>query len=256
MKLPTLIFSLALIFTFQFTSVQTQRITGTWSSVSATYDSGSLCCIPNLLQISKTSSQKLLATYNIPAIYSNQRCLRLFGSVTSATIDLTMQGTDLYIGHKYSSMSSAYGSFYFKVISDSQLKVYTDTNSFLTYDRCEFTFSYKSGGSKSNSDPDGWDDLFQCDECMEGAFFVIFGIVSGIVGCLKKIHSCFSGESNTENNTNSSGPVDSGSNVQVAAGDAFAAYNANQQQSVIEGNYFETKEQNKTNSGEETPYVL
>jgi len=251
MKLRILILSFTLIFTIQFTSVQTQRITGTWSSPSTTYDSGDFCCIPKSLKITRTSSQKFLATYNIPDSNRDRRCLRLFAGLFDATIDLTMQSTDLYFGQKESRMGDGYGSFYFKVISDTQLKVYTTGS--LRYDRCEFTYSYKKGGS--NSEPDDWDDFSQCVDCMEGAFFFIFAIVSGIVACFKKIHSCFSGESNTKNNTKSSGPVDSGLNVQVAAGDAFVAYDANQQ-SVIEGNYFETKEQNKTNSGEETPYVL
>jgi len=96
----------------------------------------------------------MVATYNLPAIYMNQPCLSLFGSVTRATIDLSMQSSNLYYGSKYSQMSLRTGTFYYEVVDSSTLRIYM--SSYSGYDQCAFSYSsHTGGGSNSNTDFDG-----------------------------------------------------------------------------------------------------
>jgi len=152
MRISSLSSSVFLILLIQFASVQAQSITGTWFNPSTLSAKSSICCIPDSIKI-ESSWGKMVATYNLPAIYMNQPCLSLFGSVTRATIDLSKQSTNLYFGSKYSQMSMRTGNFYYEVIGSSTLRIYT--SSYSGFDQCAFSYSSHTGGSNPNTGGDG-----------------------------------------------------------------------------------------------------
>ena len=139
MRLTTILLPLVLIFSIQFSSVHTESITGTWSNPTTTSSSSNICCIPDSITISLNSlTEGGVATYNIGAMYMNRQCLTLFGSVTSATIDLSYMGPDYYYGTKYSQMALKAGYFYYQVGSSGKLRISSD-------DSCDFTMNTKTG---------------------------------------------------------------------------------------------------------------